>query len=978
MVSPGNHWFVALDAKRGDGSRSQPFHDPWLALRSAEPGDLIHIAAGTYYGRYDRSSWIVDRPRLTILGGYSADFSQRTPWQTPSVFAAYPGYEVTREANLVGGRLDHSGLVLDGLFFDASGRNTYGDQPWQGLRSYPRMDGPVASFSADQVTIRNCIFANSTAGGVELSGDGSVFENNLVLNIIGIGMLHLRAASAGKRQLIRVNRNIFCFAHDVTAPPGTGADSAIGLRIQCPATVEDNVFVGCGNAAIALYSGLDRIRIDRNCFYLTPHDLINSRETADITENNLDELEDLGLMSAAGNIVQDPHLTGLPLEWLDAYTRHLLANYARPPRAAANAIRSAAGLPALAAGELNQQQNKGELAPRLAPNACLAVRVAIDSGCHPLPLTPQWSEQAARLDRAYQPIDWSLLERPDAAFANRPVELHAALGSEQNVSLLPDATPSTHAGICIYQPAPNDGQAFVLAPRYTLVHRLLDEAARYSNSREAERTYLLRGIYRIDIQSFGHQRATLVLDSIATAPLTPRYRTRPQGRDWFVRAGAGGGDGTCEKPFRDPFQALDHAVGGDTIHVAGGTYFGKLHSGKWRLTMRNLTLLGGYNSEFTERDPWRTPTRFLLNEEQKAKGSRDGTILASDEPCDGLVLDGFLFDGATYNSYTPSGSLDLNRSPSDPLVRLGGGSAPIEVRNCVFINASSAAIHISCPCGVFENNLLLNASNWLLSLHANGPGPWLIRNNTLLFACDPTDRAGTGKSSPDGTALVLEGRAEMRLDANIFAFADNYGVRAAIAQQNLSFANNAFAANLFNHLTDEHYLWADSSNWERRAVADSAYACFDGNTLELPALPLDPAFGDLVLSRLMSLPSRISACEWKTIAALLGSSAVPRSTERIRPPALTPAAPAATAGLATLSSLLGKLKQDEPRKAPEPPTRMYCPVLPWEKALALAQAAPFEAPGAHRLPLALSFTGLQPSIDEVQYTPISPQEGSHV
>ena len=527
-------------------------------------------------------------------------------------------------------------------------------------------------------------------------------------------------------------------------------------------------------------------------------------------------------------------------------------------------MRSAAGLPALAPGELDQQ-NKGELAPRLPPNDALALRVASDPGCHPQPLTPQWSEYTVRPDRTYQPIDWGLIEKPAAALANQPVELQAALGSEQNVSLLPDANPSTHAGICIYPPAPNDGLAFVLAPRHTLVYRLVEEAARYSGSREAERTYLLRGIYRIDVQNA--RRATLVLDSIAPAPLAPRYRTRPQGRDWFVRAGAGGGDGTREKPFRDPFQALDQAVGGDTIHVAGGSYFGKLHSGKWRLTMRDLTLLGGYDSEFSERDPWRTPTRFLLNEEeQKAGGARDGTILASDEPCDGLILDGFLFDGATYNTYTASGSLDLDRSPSDPLVRLGGGTGPIEVRNCVFINAAAAAAHISCPSGVFENNLLLNASNWLLSLHADGPGPWLIRHNSLLFACDPTDRAGTGKSSPDGTALVLTGRAEMQLNANIFAFADNYGVRAAIAQQNLSFSNNVFAANLFNHLTDEHYLWVDSSNWERRAVADSAFASFQGNTLQMPAQPIDPAFADLALSRLFTLPSHISAGEWKTIA----------------------------------------------------------------------------------------------------------------
>src|SRR5215471_11806069 len=158
MPDPTTDWFVAAGAKQGDGSREKPFHDPWIAIRAAAPGDTICIAAGSYYGRYDRSSWIVDCPRLTICGGYSPDFSKRTPWQTPSILAVFPNYEGSRENNLLNGHIDHSGLVLDGLFFDAAGRNTYGEKPVEGIRSYPNMDGPIASFNAEDVTIKNCIF----------------------------------------------------------------------------------------------------------------------------------------------------------------------------------------------------------------------------------------------------------------------------------------------------------------------------------------------------------------------------------------------------------------------------------------------------------------------------------------------------------------------------------------------------------------------------------------------------------------------------------------------------------------------------------------------------------------------------------------------------------------------------------------------------------------------------------------------------
>lgn len=51
--------------------------------------------------------------------------------------------------------------------------------------------------------------------------------------------------------------------------------------------------------------------------------------------------------------------------------------------------------------------------------------------------------------------------------------------------------------------------------------------------------------------------------------------TTVQARDWFVRAGSAG-DGTIEKPFKDPSLALEEASPGDTIHVAAGVYHGKL------------------------------------------------------------------------------------------------------------------------------------------------------------------------------------------------------------------------------------------------------------------------------------------------------------------------------------------------------------------------------------------------------------------
>ena len=43
-----------------------------------------------------------------------------------------------------------------------------------------------------------------------------------------------------------------------------------------------------------------------------------------------------------------------------------------------------------------------------------------------------------------------------------------------------------------------------------------------------------------------------------------------EAKDLYVRAGAAGGDGTRDKPFADPDDALRSAVSGDVIHVAAG------------------------------------------------------------------------------------------------------------------------------------------------------------------------------------------------------------------------------------------------------------------------------------------------------------------------------------------------------------------------------------------------------------------------
>src|SRR3569833_2380178 len=243
-------------------------------------------------------------------------------------------------------------------------------------------------------------------------------------------MLDMRSAKE-ETQPITVTYNAFCFAHDPGPPSGTGVDQAIGIRVNRPAVIQDNVFISCGNAALSLYRDADRVSVDRNLFFLTPRDIVVSRaggNTSEIMEANIDELEDIGFKSASGNVVQDLEMSGLRKEWLDSYTRHLLANYVKPPYKAANPIRKFVGLPELTPADFQKEEDKGAFAPRMSPADVLALRLNAKQGFHTAELKVLIGTETKKEIRTYRPIGWDAVDNPDASLANQPVELRAGRG----------------------------------------------------------------------------------------------------------------------------------------------------------------------------------------------------------------------------------------------------------------------------------------------------------------------------------------------------------------------------------------------------------------------------------------------------------------------------------------------------------------------------------------------------------------------
>lgn len=248
-------------------------------------------------------------------------------------------------------------------------------------------------------------------------------------------------------------------------------------------------------------------------------------------------------------------------------------------------------------------------------------------------------------------------------------------------------------------------------------------------------------------------------------------------RDWFVRAGSDG-DGSKEKPFKDPWQALEKAKSEDVVHVAKGRYFGRLEIGKWEMKDEDITLLGGYDETFTQRDPWTHLTILGPSSKSKDRGNYGNIINITLDS----IVDGFVFDGREfqfYDSSRDSGYPPLRVPSSGTLVFVSG-----TLRNSVILNSGGQALSGSGNHLILENNLIMGGSSYMVQLRSNKA---TIKGNTLLFS--------TGNRGNDGDCMYVANREATTIVDNVFAFCQGAGMRIPGVRQDYQVDNNVFWMN---------------------------------------------------------------------------------------------------------------------------------------------------------------------------------------
>lgn len=907
-------WFVRQGSTDGDGSQAKPFSDPWQALDTCEAGDSIHVAAGKYFGRSSLGQWEIPFDDVKVLGGYDAEFKTRNPWKNVTqLLWDKTSKNWPKQERLLSTK---KGTVIDGLTIDQRDQCEYSDDAQTG-RTEKACDSAMRF--ALPATVRNCVIVNPGFDGIA-APTGSTIENNLIVNAVNWGVVINQTSD--KQAVATVKNNTIAFTFSFKAP-GKGAYNGSGLSLRGSANVSQNVIAFSDSNGIYMSVNPEKTSIGSNVFFMNLFSnlkfFVEGKDIA-VDDKEMDLFEEVGLKGSDGNEVKNPNLP-VDSKWMDAVSKRTASTPGKLVMDDFNKARQLLGLPMIAKGGASPSG----VAPAMDLDDALKLmepKAAGKAGARVLPL--QVSFQAAgpaAVKRDYvksEPKTW--VKNPQSV-DGKALELVVGLSSVANISGIPASfKKDEHAGVTLHQPDGDFDRFTGFYKKGSSVERFVDGVAGYWQGRGTPpRVFLVRGVA---YATTSVPKGALFIDSIEeyeAGGSTAAAGSRPVGRDWFVRAGASGGDGSKDKPFKDPFQALEKVESGDFVHVAEGEYVGKLKAGQWKIDTTFITLLGGYDAQFKERNPWKHPTRLLCPPE--FKGRRGGYTIEGVDDHTGAVIDGFVFDKKTNNLYTAEGDLDYSRSDKSEHIWLAKND--VVIRNNVFLNGAEGAIRAQSG-QTLENNIFINHYTKTVTAERAFDGPFIFKNNTVLFAWEMRFGEGHGRN---GHLISLGGQLKAVVDNNIFEFADNDAVRLNSQASDVEFTNNVFSHNLFSHVQKpDGWVTVDDKNWNQ--LADFKWKKLSGNQLLSSGVPLEQKWFDVYLGRTAYTPGKVTMDDWNQLRDLIGQPVI------------------ATGGKAGSG---------------------MAPAYPWEKALLLFPKNAKVTAGARMKDLPVKFIGVERKTETFEY-----------
>ncbi|NOY74767.1 MAG: hypothetical protein GXP32_03125 [Kiritimatiellaeota bacterium] len=374
-------WYVSAARGKGkSGKKSKPAKDLGNIVSKLKPGDVVHIAAGTYPGRGKSGADIIKVP-VSIIGGYSDDFSSRDPWgKYKTIFSGdnkTKNYKVSPRVSIDLSKYRTkiiTPILIDGLIVDQGAQNHYKTvkqlkivrlaSPKTGANPTPDRGGIFVRVSRSpdfktpwNITVKNNLVLNSapTQGALAVFGYAKsriLIENNLVINCTGTG-IYAGTSWAGRNEAlapkftIKNNSILFIWKYDAFVSSFSG----VGFK------TDSEVVADFANNIIAFS---DRFNIQKQGKW--PLNLKNNiligavdstyYETVGDSKIQFDDLEDEAeyLSDDSGDNKNSKITIPISKEWLTLYGSRVLIDRnaveadIKPQKTRANMLRSILGL----------------------------------------------------------------------------------------------------------------------------------------------------------------------------------------------------------------------------------------------------------------------------------------------------------------------------------------------------------------------------------------------------------------------------------------------------------------------------------------------------------------------------------------------------------------------------------------------------------------------------------------------------------
>ena len=379
--------YVSLSTgkKKNAGTKEAPLKNLWHALQKAEDGDVIHLAEGVYPGNAKCNWFLIDKA-VSIIGGYSADFSVRAPLKHRTMFQPLNENNDKKGTGLGIFTIDFTKrqshpkgveMKFDGLIFDDGQAQSYhpvkgkpegvetgmwleppakGNTPFASAKRYLVYSATANRVEGD-ITFRNCLFLNAGNIAVNLNWyKGKVkMENNVFCNNLMVGANVYSSNPQPGAVEWEFEKNTVLFTWSRTSEL---SDMGFGIRTtdKIKSEIEDNVI------GLSVLTGWDntkgndktkKIEAKGNVFFLNRQSDAQVTKSPSVVKVSVDDFEDdlegnYGIEKAEDNVgLADPKAFNgrINTAFLNAFLSMKYSEKASLDAGKLNAFRQAVGLP---------------------------------------------------------------------------------------------------------------------------------------------------------------------------------------------------------------------------------------------------------------------------------------------------------------------------------------------------------------------------------------------------------------------------------------------------------------------------------------------------------------------------------------------------------------------------------------------------------------------------------------------------------